>query len=271
MGTKLEAGISTLQTATMRVLALDTTTRAGSVALVEDAQVIEERAGDPARTHAERLPRDIHALLDDRGLASADVDLFAVASGPGSFTGLRIGIATMQGLAFVHRRRIVPVSALEALAWIASGGGAGKGALVAAWMDAQRRDVFSALYRLVSAPPVDQEQLIEVDEPRVGDPAATLDRWDPLVRGHLLTFIGDGATAWAGVIRGRHPDAPVIEHPLLAGAIGRLAAARAARGAAIDPAGVRPLYVRRPDAEIERDRKAFATKDANDAKKPIIP
>src|SRR5713101_7862843 len=105
----------------MRILALDTTTRAGSVALVEHDCVIEERAGDPARTHAERLPREIHALFDGRGIGSADVDLFAVASGPGSFTGLRIGIATMQGLAFVHRRKIAPVSALEALAPVARG------------------------------------------------------------------------------------------------------------------------------------------------------
>ena len=250
----------------MRILALDTTTRAGSVALVEDDRVIEERSGDPARTHAERLPREIHALLDDGGLSSADVDLFAVASGPGSFTGLRIGIATMQGLAFVHRRRIVPISALEALAWIASGSAVGEGSLVAAWMDAQRRDVFSALYRVSSVSPSDPEHAIEVEEPQVGDPAATLERWDPLVRGQSLAFIGDGATAWADMIRGRYPGATVVAHPRLAGAIGRLAAARAANGAAIDPAGVRPLYVRRPDAEIERERRAFTTKDTKDTK-----
>ena len=74
----------------------------------------------PARTHGERLPREILALLDGIGLTTADIDLFAVASGPGSFTGLRIGIATLQGLAFVHRRQIAAVSALEALAQLAS-------------------------------------------------------------------------------------------------------------------------------------------------------
>jgi tRNA threonylcarbamoyladenosine biosynthesis protein TsaB len=243
----------------MRVLALDTTTRAGSVALLEDGRVVEERAGDPARTHAERLPREVHALLDARGIGTAEVDLFAVAAGPGSFTGLRIGIATMQGFAFVHRRRIVPVSALEALAAIAGAGAGAQGALVAAWMDAQRRDVFSALYRIGSALPFDAGCLIEVEAPQVADPAATLERWEPLVHGQALTVIGDGATRWADVICGRHPGARVLEHPLLAGAIGRIAAARALDGAAIDPAGVRPLYVRRPDAIIERDRKAITT------------
>src|SRR3954453_22694664 len=98
----------------MRILALDTTTQAGSVALVEDGGVVLERAGDPTHPHAERLPRDILDLLAAAGCRTAEVDLFAVASGPGSFTGLRIGIATVQGLAFVHRRRIAAISALEA-------------------------------------------------------------------------------------------------------------------------------------------------------------
>ena len=81
-----------------------------------------------------------------------------------------------------------------------------------------------------------------------------------------ITREAGGGETWRPHVYRDDADAQVVEHPLLAGAIGRLAA-RAARGAAIDPAGVRPLYVRRPDAEIERDRKAFATKDSNDAKK----
>ena len=119
----------------MRVIALDTTTRAGSVALVEDGRVIDERTGDASRTHAERLPAEIIALADAHHLALSDVDLYAVASGPGSFTGLRIGIATMQGLAIVHRRRIVAISALEALAHLQSADGPA-GTVIAAWMDA---------------------------------------------------------------------------------------------------------------------------------------
>src|SRR6266403_62552 len=104
----------------MKVLALDTTTRAGSVALVEDDRIVDERGGDGARTHAERLPAEITAIAGANQLALSDVDLYGVASGPGSFTGLRIGIATIQGLAFVHNRRIVGIPALEALAHAAS-------------------------------------------------------------------------------------------------------------------------------------------------------
>ena len=105
----------------MRVLALDTTTREGSAALVVDDRVVDERRGDASRSHAERLPGELLAIVDAHGLVLSDLDLFAVASGPGSFTGLRIGIATVQGLAFTTRRTIVTVSALEALANIGSG------------------------------------------------------------------------------------------------------------------------------------------------------
>jgi len=143
----------------MKALALDTTTRAGSVALVIDDHVIDERSGDGARTHGERLPAEIVSLADANQLALSDVDLFAVAAGPGSFTGLRIGIATVQGLAVVTRRPVAGISALDALAQIASRD-VTAGALVAAWMDAHRREVFAALYRVSSAAAFDDDRLV---------------------------------------------------------------------------------------------------------------
>src|SRR5579872_923838 len=100
----------------MHVVALDTTTRGGSVALVANDRVVDEQCGDLSRTHAEQLPGAILALMERHHMALTDVDLFAVASGPGSFTGLRIGIATIQGLACATSRPVVAVSALEALA-----------------------------------------------------------------------------------------------------------------------------------------------------------
>ena len=133
----------------MLILALDTTSRVGSVALARDGGVLDQQKGDPSRTHGERLPDDIGDLLERHGLTVADVDLYAVAAGPGSFTGLRVGIATIQGLALAHARPVVPVSALVALAYGArtsSGGPVQDAGLIAACMDAQRREVFSALY-----------------------------------------------------------------------------------------------------------------------------
>jgi tRNA threonylcarbamoyladenosine biosynthesis protein TsaB len=236
----------------MRVIALDTTTRAGSVALVEDGRVIDERAGDASRSHAERLPAEIVALADAHRVGLSEIDLYAVASGPGSFTGLRIGIATVQGLAFVHRRRIVGIPALEALAHAASVD-LSPGTAIAAWMDAHRRDVFAAAYRVRSASAFSAGRLEEIDGPSVDDPVSTLTRWSGELALTPSVFVGDGAAAYEADIRRAIPGARVVAHPLLAGIIGRLAIDRAS--SALDPAEVRPLYVRKPDAEIARDKK----------------
>jgi tRNA threonylcarbamoyladenosine biosynthesis protein TsaB len=234
----------------MRVLALDTTSRGGSVALVGDGGVIAERAGDATRSHAEQLPGELLSLLEEQGVDSSAVDVFAVAAGPGSFTGLRIGIATMQGLAFVHRRGLVAVSALEAIAHTASAGRS-PGTIVAAWMDAHRHDVFSALYRVAGALPFATDRLIELEAASVGSPGATLRRWEE--RFVPDVFAGDGAVLYASMLAGR---GPVVAPGLLAGPLGRIALLRARDGQTIDPAAVHPLYVRRPDAELAREQRA---------------
>jgi tRNA threonylcarbamoyladenosine biosynthesis protein TsaB len=242
----------------MLVLALDTTTRAGSLALVRDDQVIEEQAGDPARTHGARLPGDILDLLNRHRLAIGDIDLYGVAAGPGSFTGLRIGIAAVQGLAFANDRQVVPVSALEALA-IRGGADAPASSFLGSWMDAQRQEVFSALWSrspgVAGTPGEPDHGLTMIEEAAVGTPADTLERWLEQLNGRSLALIGDGATAYRDVIAARAPDVSILPTvPPLAATIARLAAERAAAGGAIGPAAIRPLYVRRPDAELAREQ-----------------
>jgi tRNA threonylcarbamoyladenosine biosynthesis protein TsaB len=240
----------------MVVLALETTTAAGSVAVAKGSDVLVERVGDPGVPHGRRLPGDVLSVLEQAGVALRDVDLFAVASGPGAFTGLRIGIATIQGLAFAHERQVVAVSALEALASAAVASSAEEpDALVAPWMDAARREVFAALYRVAaSRDPGRTASLEPVDDPSVGAAASTLERWRGQLHGHDVLFTGEGARRYASVIGERlgptgwrlAPEAPI------ASAIARLAAERA--GQAGPPHAVRPLYVRRPDAELARER-----------------
>jgi len=230
----------------MRILALDTTTRAGSVAVVDDGRVLIERGGDPARSHAERFPAELLEALAAIGSSTAEVDLYAVASGPGSFTGLRIGIATIQGLAFVHQKRVVPVLVLLALAATAARGRSA-GTRVAAWLDARRHDVFSALYEVAQGDD-DVPALCEREGPMVGSAASALERWG--AEGLPAAICGDGAVLYASLL----PDnVATVAHPPLAGMIGRLAAVAAAAGSTVAPAGVQPLYVRRPDAEVLRD------------------
>lgn len=244
----------------MRLLALDTTTRLASAALVDDDHTIGVWSSDPARAHAEQLPRGLIEMVtgsgrSDQAGAFDSIDVFAVAVGPGSFTGLRIGIATIQGLAFVGGRRIVPVSVLEALAVAGGTATAGHRAaphdlVVAAWMDAHRREVFSALYRCeVGNSGAWPAMPVMLDAPAVGDPRAVLTRWhDGGLRADV--YIGDGALLYRDLLAA---DAVVIPPPPLAETIAQLALPRARAGETVDPAAVQPLYVRRPDAETARD------------------
>ncbi len=142
----------------MLVLALDTTTSSGSCALARDGRVVCEQVNDAPNAHAERLPGDLMSLLDGANLRLADIDIFAVATGPGSFTGLRIGIATMQGLAFAEGKPLIGVSGFDALVRIA-----GTHERVATWVDAWRGEVFAALYengREVAAPVVSLPEVL---------------------------------------------------------------------------------------------------------------
>jgi tRNA threonylcarbamoyladenosine biosynthesis protein TsaB len=249
----------------MRVLALDTTTASGSVAIVDDSGVLVEEVGDPARTHAERLPGDILQAIDHAGFGIADIDLFAIAAGPGTFTGLRIGIAMIQGLAFVSGRHVVPVSALRALA-VAGSREEPAGRIIGAWMDAHRRDVFSALFRRTDQSPLASDGLIELEGAEVGDPSAALERWE---RAGTMpdVLVGDGAIVYAHAIP---PQISTLEQLPLAGVIGQIAILRAAAGDTVAPAGVQPLYIRRPDAEIARDATKSERTPAAQTSKPKV-
>ncbi len=227
----------------MWILALDTSTRGGSMALAQDGSVVAAATGDAARTHGERLPADLLALAGKAGVAVSGIDLFAVSSGPGSFTGLRVGLATIQALALVHGRGVIPVATLEALAHAPGAGDA-----VLAWMEGRRRDVFAALY--------DRGTAACLAGPRVGDPAEILESWRPKLAGRRLDVVGDGVTATRALLEQvLGPVTVLVENPPpLAPVIARIAFARRDQG--VSPHAVQPLYVRRPDAVIARERRS---------------
>ena len=192
------------------------------------------------------------ALLDDARVPLPDIDVYAVAVGPGSFTGLRVGIAAMQGLAFAAGKPLIGVSAMEALAAVGRavpGSSGGTGTVrptidrIATWVDAWRGEVYAALY----------ENGREVEPPVVARPDAWLAQ-----RGDAPTlFIGDAAATYGELIRAMWPTATIVDPalPLLAGAIARLAADAARAGHLPPPHAIRALYVRRPDAELARDAR----------------
>jgi tRNA threonylcarbamoyladenosine biosynthesis protein TsaB len=217
----------------MLVLALDTATRPGSCALARDGVVVRQDAGNGALSHAARLPGELMTLLDSTGVRLSDVDAFAVATGPGSFTGLRVGIATMQGLAFAASKPLFGISALDALARIAD-----PAPRIAAWIDAWRGEVFAGLY----------EDGRAVDAPTVGRPADLVAQ----LRNLPVLFVGDGVEAHLGAIRQLLAPGHALASPLApsaAGAIAVLATAAANAGHRPGPDMIRPLYVRRPDVE----------------------
>jgi len=227
----------------MWILALDTSTPGGSAALARDGDIVSAATGDPSRTHGERLPGGLLALVGEAGVTLSNIDLFAVSSGPGSFTGLRVGLASVQALALVHRRSVVQVSTLDALARTP-----GSGELVLAWMDAHRRDVFAALY--------DRDGATCLAGPGVGRPAEILESWTVHLAGRAVDVVGDGVAATRSLLAERlGPVAGLMDDPPpLAPVIARVAFER--RDRAIAPHAAQPLYVRRPDAVIARERRS---------------
>jgi tRNA threonylcarbamoyladenosine biosynthesis protein TsaB len=225
------------------IVALDTTTRDGSIAVLHDGTIRVERVGDPSLTHGQRLPGELAAALADAGVRVEDIDLLAVAAGPGSFTGLRVGIATIQGIAMALQKRVVAVSALEALARAA----VNADRLIGAWMDAQRAEVFAALY---SADGND-----ELIPPVSAAPEAVLNAWSDTTDLTQVTFVGDGGTRHEDRLRRRiGDDVTIVAPPPLAGLVGQIAADNPAR--AVLPHAIVPIYVRRSDAELARARRA---------------
>ena len=102
-------------------------------------------------------------------MALSAIDLFAVSTGPGSFTGLRVGIATIQALALIRGRPVVPVSTLDAVALVCASRQGGSVDRILAWMDGGRREVFASLYA--------GDGSTRLGEPRVGSPESVLDTW----------------------------------------------------------------------------------------------
>jgi ribosomal-protein-alanine N-acetyltransferase len=236
---------------TMVVLALDTATRAGSHAIAIDGAV-HAAHGDPGRTHGERLPDEATAWLATFDLSLRDVDLYAVLAGPGSFTGLRVGMAAIQGFALANGKAVVPVPTFDALAaaWVADARPA-PGTVLGLCLDGQRGDVFFAVLE-VDAQAAGRARLT-VPSPEVGRPEDAAVAFSRRAAGRDLHLAGNGAVRYQAFFSARVPHTRLGEPSApLAGEAARLAAAHPEL--AVPPHALRPLYVRRPDAEIARDR-----------------
>jgi tRNA threonylcarbamoyladenosine biosynthesis protein TsaB len=214
----------------VRVLAVDTTTERGSVAVTEDDCIRGEVRLASSEGHSRRLLPAVDFLLHSLGLRPADVEAFAVTTGPGSFTGLRVGLSTVQGLALGADRPCLGMSALDVLAARIAGTAPASVAL----MDAYRGEVYGAVYdaegSMVGRASVERPEVLIARTPAVA------------------AFVGDGAQRHRELIVSLRPGALFPPRSLfLAGTLGRLAAPRLMRGEGVKPAELRPLYLREPD------------------------
>jgi ribosomal-protein-alanine N-acetyltransferase len=229
----------------MVILALETATREGSIALW-DHGVCRARTGTDPRTHGERLPNELLEWLAAHGRTLGEVEMFAVVSGPGSFTGLRVGIAAVQGLALVSGRPVAPVPTLDALARPHLQA-AETGAVVAACLDGQRGEVFLAAFEANGA---GHRQVVE---PMAGMPEEAANRLRAEAEGRPVVLVGSGGLKYAAAFEASLPRVVIVPpaEPLAATAA---EVAAGDPGRAGPPHALRPVYVRRPDAVIARDR-----------------
>ncbi len=190
---------------------MDTTSERGSIAIAQDDTVIEEAALSAGGGFEQTLFQEIDTLLKRHSLTLSDIDGFASASGPGTFTGVRVGLTAVKGLAEALSRKVVAVSNLKAMAFF------GAGELRAPFLDARRGEIYGAVY--------DASLALVRDEV-----VMKYDAW--------VAALPAGAEL-------------ISEPRMLAGAMARIAAREFAAGRGKDPAAIDASYVRRSDAEMQ--------------------
>ena len=227
----------------MIVLAVETSGATGSVAIRRAGALEIETVTSSGRGHGPWLLGAVDAALRHVGLGVEDVELFAASAGPGSFTGVRVGLATMAALAWARRRPVTAVESLEALAWCADPkvDGAGVSSLIAPVLDARRQEVYGALFRRT---PVGLERLAATVVEAPGRFAA---RIAELAGPAPVQWLGSGVSAFPGVFPGVFPEGgPQVW--IRAAAVASIAEQRAGEGA-LAPAV--PAYVRPAEAEVK--------------------
>ncbi|HLA51607.1 MAG TPA: tRNA (adenosine(37)-N6)-threonylcarbamoyltransferase complex dimerization subunit type 1 TsaB [Thermodesulfobacteriota bacterium] len=229
----------------MKILAIDTSTPSGSIALLEDDQLIAELTTCIQKTHAERLLPSIKTLLDNIGTKLEHIDGFALAIGPGSFTGLRIGLSTIKGLAWSLNKKVAGISTLEALAMNLPY----SDKPVCPMLDARKKEVYAAVYKC-------NNNLPECIMP---DTALSPDNLINKIKEPTI-FLGDGIKVYGSLIKDMLKDtaviAPVHLWQIKASSVGLLAWKKFKSGNIESPESIRLNYLRPSEAEIKVRLKA---------------
>ena len=232
----------------MKILALDSTAKTAAAALLEDDRLLCKSAESDALTHSATLLPSIERLLAEAKLTFGDIDLYAASAGPGSFTGVRIGAATLKGIAFGRNKPCCAVSALEALAYnLRDANGT-----VCALMDARRGQFYTATFAVRGG----AVTRLTPDEAKSGaEIAASLAAYPQ------ITLVGDGAEVALPFFDGLPAVLCPPEKRFADGESVGLVALRMYRaGETVTDADFAPVYLRLPQAERERLEKERAAR-----------
>jgi tRNA threonylcarbamoyladenosine biosynthesis protein TsaB len=232
----------------MKVLALDTCSLSGSIALSEGGpdgrRLVAELVVADVGRHSEWLLKSVKGLLEDVGWSPGELDRLALGLGPGSFTGLRIGVSVVKGLAWAMDIPVVGVSTLKALSM-----NLGYSELtVCPLLDARKGEVYTALYRALG----------ETMEPVMDDCALSPGELVKRVltiekRGDSTVFIGDGLRVYAEMIRNNLKGAKLAPESLWHVRASNIAElSLRGEGKTMDPREVSPVYLRKSEAEIKK-------------------
>lgn len=224
------------------ILAIDTSSRSGSIALVEEGRLVAERNVADAGPHAGWLLGNISGLCSEANLSLDKIDLFAAAVGPGSFTGLRIGLTTIKGLAWALGKPVAPVCTLRALAMNADVGSA----LICPILDARKSEVYTALYSFTEG------RIKTLMEPLSIRPEELLRSLQEICPAPAsIHFLGNGLGPYGELLREGREGAVFTAEPLWNVRAANIAALAALRGAPTTAAlELTPLYLRKSEAEL---------------------
>lgn len=230
----------------MKILGIDTSALTASVALLDDERLLGTFSLNAALTHSETLLPMIELLLSSAGVAPGELGLIAVAAGPGSFTGVRIGISTAKGLAFANNTPCAPVSTLEALARNLNGFAAHSNSLIVPVMDARRSQLYNAVFRGTER--LTPDRLISLSDLR--DELSGYDADE-------ILFVGDGyRIARVGITLPSVHNTP--ESALYQNAASVALSARSTPPTTAE--ALAPVYLRLSQAERERETRVGGTR-----------
>lgn len=228
----------------MYILGIETSTKTGSVAVISEDAVIAQYSLNIEVTHSERLMSTVDRVLTDTGMTLSQIDGYAVAIGPGSFTGLRIGLATVQGLALATNKPIAAVPTLKALAWSLPY----SAYPVCPLLDARKKEVYAALYAC------DATGLRQVLPERV----ISLTRLAEEIQERTV-FTGEGAHLFRDEIRSvfgeRALFAPHLSLLPSAAAVAEIGLDMIKKNEQADLDSLAPIYIRRPEAEVAWEKR----------------